>query len=242
MRAHRFTANHLPSAGMVALAVLLSSGCDFVARYRAGPPEHQLVQAMLAHWAPPGGLFLEGAAGLDTIAAVTATGERSWEVALMPRAGGGPTVWALEVARVETYPTFPGDAFASFLAARARELGMRTFLPPEVMEAVRSGAILGVGDLEVRYGRAERSGRNTETRVAYLGPHAAGEPPSWRIQSVSRPANVLLQALRTVTDDMLLRDDRVLSCMGSPGPTGVSRTVQLACVRKAWTAEFDAPG
>lgn len=227
-------------AGSTVLAVLLA-GCDFVARYRAGTPEHQLVQAMLAQWAPLGGFFMEGAAGRDTVAAVTATGERSWEVAVMPRAGGSPTVWALEVVRVETYPVFPGPAFSSFLSGRARELGMRTFLPPDVMDPVGAGEILGVGEIEVRYGRAERSGRNTELRVAYLTPGADGAPPTWRILGASRSANVLLQALRTVTDDMLNRDDRVLSCMGSPGPGGVSRAVQLACIRKVWTAEFDPP-
>ena len=229
------------AAGSALLAVLVS-GCDFVARYRAGPPEHQLAQAILAQWAPEGGLFMEGAAGRDTVAAVTATGERSWEVAVMPRSGGSPTVWALEVVRVESYPTFPGPAFSRFLSEQARELGMRTFLPPEVMDQISSGAILGVGEIEVRYGRAELSGRNTETRVAYLTPEGEGADPSWRIQGVSRSANVLLQALRTVTDDLLRRDDRVLSCMGSLSPAGVSRAVQLACIRKVWTAEFEAPG
>ena len=151
-------------------------------------------------------------------------------------------MWALEVARVETYPTFPGPAFSRFLSEQARELGMRTFLPPEVMDQVSSGAILGVGEIEMRFGRAERSGRNTELRVAYLTPGGERSNPAWRIQGVSRSANVLLQALRTVTDDLLRRDDRVLSCMGSPSPVGVSRAVQLACIRKVWTAEFETPG
>lgn len=228
------------AAGSALLAVFLS-GCDFVARYRAGTPEHQLAQAALAQWAPEGGFFMEGVAGRDTVAAVTATGERSWEVALMPRSGGSPSVWALEVVRVETYPTFPGPAFFRFLSEQARELGMRTFLPSEVQDAVSAGTIRGVGEIEVRYGRAERSGRNTELRVAYLTTGGEGADPSWRIQGVSRSANVLLEALRTVTDDLLRHDDRVLSCMGSPSPAGVSRTVQLACIRKVWTDEFETP-
>ena len=92
------------------------------------------------------------------------------------------------------------------LVGRARELGMRTFLPPEVADALRRGDILAVGDLEIRYGTADRSGRNTEERVAYLTPGAQGERAAWSIQSVSRSANVLLMALKTVVEDMDLAE------------------------------------
>jgi len=230
-----------PLAALAALVAALS-GCDFVGRYLAGTPEDQLVQAALARWAAPGVPFLDGASGRDTVASVSPTGARSWEVAVVPPGGGSPVVWALEVTRVEAYAVFPGEAFGRFLSDRARELGMRTFLPPEILSGMASGAIQGVGDLEVRYGPAQRSGRNSVTRVAYLVSGADGGEPAWRIQDESRSANVLLQSLQTVVEDMIRRDDRVLSCMGSGTPGSVPRSEQLACARKVWTQEFGAEG
>ncbi|GMV04410.1 MAG: hypothetical protein AMXMBFR53_06910 [Gemmatimonadota bacterium] len=234
------TTTRTPRPNLAALAVVaaLLAGCDFVGRYLAGTPEDQLAQAALERWASPGTPFLDGASGRDTVASVSPTGARSWEVAVVPPEGGAPVVWALEVTRVETYAVFPGEAFGRFLSDRARELGMRTFLPTEVLSRMASGAVLGVGDLEVRYGPAQRGGRNEMARVAYLTPGGDGGETAWRIQDASRSANVLLQALQTVVEDMIRRDDRVLACMGSGTPASVPRAEQLACVRKVWTQEF----
>ncbi|HSG49321.1 MAG TPA: hypothetical protein VLA43_15980, partial [Longimicrobiales bacterium] len=150
---------------LVPLLVLLISGCELVDRYMSATPEDSLVEAAVARWATPGKTFFDGASGSDTVAAVSPTGARAWEVAVLPLSGGAPEVWSFEVTRAEVYPTMPGDAFARWLGDRARELGMQTFLPPEVSDALRRGDILAVGDLEVRYGPAARSGRNTEERV-----------------------------------------------------------------------------
>lgn len=228
-----------PSAMLlVVLPALALSGCDFVDRFLAAAPEERLVDAAVARWAAPGRPFLDGASGRDTVASVSPTGARAWEVAVMPLSGGAPVVWSFEVTRAEVYVTMPGDAFARWLGDRARELGMRTFLPAEVADALRRGDILAVGDVEVRYGTADRSGRNTEERVAYLAPGSQGGPPTWSIQPVSRSGNVLLLALKTVVEDLVYRDDRVISCMGSGTPRSIPRAVQLECVGKAWSQEF----
>ena len=232
---HRRT---IAGAALAALLALAPAGCDFVGRYLAETPEDQLVQAVLAQWAAPGKPFLERVSGRDTVASVTATGSRSWEVAVMPLEGGSPVVWALEVSRVEAFPVFPGEAFGRFLSERVRELDLGTFVPPEMLAGMASGAILEVADVEVRYGLSERGERNTETRVAFLSPGPAGADPVWHIQERSRGSDVLLRALRKVTDDMIQRDDRVLSCMGTGTASGVPRATQLDCIRKAWEQEF----
>ena len=54
----------------------------------------------------------------------------------------------------------------------------------------------------------------------------------------SRGADVLVRALRKVTDDMIRRDDRVLSRMSRGTVSGVPRATQLECIRKAWKQEF----
>lgn len=228
----------LVSASLAVLATGLT-GCDLVGRYLAGAPEDQLVEAALEQWASPGAPFLDGVSGRDTVASVSPTGARAWEVAVIPLGGGSPVVWSLEVTRAETYPVFPGEDFVRFLEGRARELGMRTFIPGEVRSAVTAGRILGVGDLEVRYGLSIRSGRNTDEHVAFLIPTEGGDP-IWRIQGESRSSQVLLNALTLVAGDMINRDDRVLSCMGSGTASGVPRAEQLACIRDVWTQEFGA--
>lgn len=225
----------------LALATVAAGACDLVGHYLAGAPEDQLVRAALQRWASPGAVFLDGAAGPDTVASVSATGARAWQVAILPLEGGAPTVWSLEVSRVETYPAFPGEAFGRHLAERARELGMRTFIPGDILSGLADGRLLGVGEVEVRYGPSVRSARNTATSVAYLVPDPAGGAPVWQIQNASRAANVLLDVLRTVTDDMIRRDERVLSCMGAASAGGVPRSTQLACVRNVWEGEF-GPG
>jgi hypothetical protein len=223
---------------LIPLIALLASGCDLVDRYVSGTPEDRLVDAAVERWASPGSPFFDGASGRDTVASVNPTGARAWEVGVLPPSGGVPVVWSFEVVRAEVYAVMPGEAFARWLGERARELGMRTFLPPEVAQALRDGDIRAVGDLEVRYGTADRTGRNTEVRVAYLAPGEAGARPRWRIQPVSRSSNVLLEALQTVVEDMVYRDDRVLSCMGSGTPRGIARAIQLACVGEVWQQEF----
>lgn len=224
-----------------AVALSLLGGCDLVGRYMDESPGDRLAQAALAHWAAPGEPFLEGASGRDTVASVHATGARSWEVAVVPPSEGPPSVWTFEVTRVDIYPVFPGNAFAIWLDRRAGELGMHTFLPPEVQRPLRDGRIEAVGELEIRYGLSDRAGRNTETRVAYRRPGAEGGEPSWEIQPESRSSAALLHMLQTVTDDMLRHDERVQTCTGSLSPEGVPRSHQLRCIAQVLEQEF-GPG
>jgi len=108
-------------AALAALLALAAAGRDFVGRYLAGTPEDRLVQAVLAQWAVPGKPFLDGVSGRDTVASVTATGSRSWEVAdvevryglserggratetrvafLSPGPAGGNPVWRIQGGR-----------------------------------------------------------------------------------------------------------------------------------------------
>lgn len=222
---------------LILAVVTTAPSCDLVRRYVSESPADRLVEAALAEWAAPGGRFLEGVAGQDTVASVSPTGARSWEVAVIPPSGGVPVVWSLEIPLVEVYPTFPGEAFASWLQERARALGMRTFLPPEVAADLRSGAISAVGNMEIRYGPADRSGRNTQRRTAYLAPTSTGRL-EWRIRPESRSVQVLTEALDLVAEDMLHRDERVLTCMGSASPTNVPRHVQLACLGEVLEQQF----
>lgn len=224
-----------------ALALSILAGCDLVSRYMAESPDDELAQAALAHWAAPGRPFLEGASGRDTVASVNATGARAWEVAVVPPSGGAPSVWTFEVTKVEIYPVFRGNAFANWLDRRSRELGMHTFLPPEVRAPLRDGRIEAVGELEIRYGLSDRTGRNTETRVAYRRPGADGGEASWEIQPESRSPAVLLQMLQTVADDMVRHDERVQTCMGSVSPQGVPRADQLKCLAQVLEQQF-GPG
>lgn len=223
---------------VTALLTTILGACDFIARYTGSSKEDQLVQEALARWTAPGAPFLEGASGRDTVASVSPTGARSWEVAVVPPSGGTPVVWALEVTRTEVYPTFPGDSFARWLGNQARSLGMSTFLPADITGALQRGQIEAVGDLQVRYGAADRSGRNTLERVAYFGPDDQSAESAWRIQPESRSSAVLLRALKTVWDDMARADDRVLTCMGSADPSSVARSIQLECVAKVLDEEF----
>jgi hypothetical protein len=149
-------------------------------------------------------------------------------------------VWSLEIARVESYPTFPGEEFGQFLGNRARDLGLRAVIPAELLSRMAAGAVLAVGDLEIRYGPGDRSGRNSETRIALLTTDPDSDAAVWRIQARTRSNAVLLQALKTVTDDMLRTDDRVLTCLGGATPDRVPRATQLACIREVWSRDFGA--
>ncbi|HKJ01989.1 MAG TPA: hypothetical protein VJ997_06025 [Longimicrobiales bacterium] len=224
------------------LVALLVSGCSLPDRLLWGSQEERLVDAAVDRWATPGATFLEGVSGRDTVASVSPIGARAWEVAVLPLSGGAPVVWSFEVTRADVYATVPGDAFVRWLGDHATELGTRTFLPADVADAVRRGDILAVGELQVRYGTVDGSGRTTEERVAYLEPGANGGKATWTIQPVSRSTTVLLQALRTVVGDMVHTDERVLNCMGSPTPRGVPRSIQLECAAKVWTQDFAPAG
>lgn len=220
------------------LAVLAAGGCDRMERYLAGAPEDRLAQAALDHWTTPGASFLDGVAGGDTVASVTATGARARQVAIIPLEGGAPTSWSLEVTRVETYPTYSGPAFTRYLAERGRVLGLPTPIPGEILSRMADGSILGGGEVEVRYGPSARSARATVSRVAFLVPGVSGGPPIWVIQDAAGPGDVFLDVLRKVAEDMMEGDERVRACAGDVRPVDVPRATLLACVRKVWEEEF----
>jgi hypothetical protein len=223
----------------VALAAAAALGCDSVGRYLSDTPEDRLVRAAVAAWTTRGAPFLDGASGADTVASVTATGARGWEVAVLPPSGGVPSVWSLEIVRVEVYPVFPGPGFAEWLEQRARALGMSEGLPPETALQIRGGGIRAVGDLEARYGPAGRTTRTTRERVAYLVPRPLSDATEWRVQPDAGPADALIEAVKLVADDLVHADPQVLSCMGAP-PTGVARSVQLDCLAEVLGRRFGA--
>lgn len=145
----------------------------------------------------------------------------------------------MEIPEAEVYPVVPNADFASWLESQARDKGLRTFLPPEVTSALKSGQIQAVGRLQVRYGPADRSGRNTDEHIAYLTPVPGSEDVEWQMQPSNRSSAVLLQALQLVVGDMVRTDDRVLSCMGSASPAGVPRARQLKCVGDVFRQQFE---
>jgi len=226
-----------PTHAVVALVTLAVAGCERVEPYLSDTPADGAVEAALDAWTSPGGVFLDGVAGDDTVAAVNPTAARAWEVAVVARAGGAPRSWSLEVPRVEVYPVFGGDAFVTWLDERARSLGFHMPLPTDVATEVRRGDIRAVADLEVRYGRADGSGRRTVERVAYLV-SLTGGATEWRIQPESGSADVLIGALKFVADDLIHRDRDVLDCMGRSPAAGVARATQLRCLSGALQRRF----
>jgi hypothetical protein len=226
----------LPLALLVAGAAAV--GCESVGRYLSERPEDRLVEAAVGHWAARGEPFLDGVSGEDTVASVTATGARGWQVAVLPPSGGVPSIWALEIVRVEIVPLFPGDAFAPWLEERAQALGLPTYLPPEVALGIRAGDIRAVGDLEVRYGPAGRSTRRTVERIAYLTPKPYSDATEWHVQPDSGGAALLIEALKLVSDDLLHGDPEVRSCMGGGPPADAERSTQLACLAEVLGGRF----
>ncbi len=220
------------------VAGIAAVGCESVGRYLSETPEDRLVDAAVEHWAARGVPFLDGITGEDTVASVTATGARAWEVAVLPPSGGAPSVWSLEISRVEVYPLFHGDAFAAWLAERAQALGLSTPLPPEVTQGIRAGDIRAVGDLEVRYGPASRSTRGTVERVAYLTPKPYSDETEWHVQPDSGAAKVLMEALDLVADDLIHGDPEVRGCIGGGRAAEVERSVELACLAEVLGRRF----
>jgi hypothetical protein len=47
-----------------------------------------------------------------------------------------------------------------------------------------------------------------------------------------------MQALQLVVDDLVRRDDRVMTCMRSASPIGVPRDKQLDCVHDVLKQQF----
>ena len=220
-----------PRLTVQALLVTLSlGGCSFVRDFVAGPLDERLAKEAVAHWATPGSPFMDGALGQDAVETVAETGEWAWEVTV---AGG---VQALEVAKAEVFPVFPGDDFSTWITTRARELGFRSFIPPDVRSMVTEGRISAVGDLEVKFGPADGGGRSTVERVAYLT--VDGGKKTWAIQAESRTAMVLRDALNVVYSDMILTDDRVMDCLGAVGPGTARRSRALGCIAEALALEF----
>ena len=219
-------------------AMVGAVACDGFGRYLDEAPEDRLVDAAVGAWAAHGVPFLDGVSGEDTVASLTPTGARDWEVAVVPPSGGVPTAWALEIPRVEVYPVFRGDAFAAWLEDRARALGLSTYLPPDVAQGLRSGDIRAVGDIEARYGPASRSLRTTVERVAYLVPRPYSDETEWHVQPDPGSAAVLIEALKLVADEMIHGDPDVRSCMGGGPPSGVERSVQLDCLAEVLGRRF----
>jgi len=222
---------------VLALVTVAVAGCARVEPYLSDTPADGAVRAALETWASPGGAFLDGVAGDDTVAAVDPTAARAWEVAVLPQAGGAPRSWSLEIPRAEVYPVFGGDAFVAWLEERARALGFQAPLPADVATEVRRGDIRAVADLEVHYGRADGSARRTVERVAYLVP-LPGDATEWRIQPESGSAGTLVGALKFVADDLVHRDRDVLDCMGRRSAAGVGRATQLRCLSDVLDRRF----
>lgn len=211
--------------------------CDTLGRFVSETRQDRLAEAALAAWASPGHPFFDGTSGPDTVASVTPTGARAWEVAVVPPSGGMPVVWSLEISRIEVYPFFPGDVFISWLEERAGALGMRATFPEDVVSDVRRGDIRGLGDIEVRCGPSDASAPDAFERVAYLTPVFATDSTEWRIQPESDSSARLAEAVKLVADEMIHRDVDVLSCMGG-APESVGRGVQLRCLSEALTRRF----
>lgn len=222
---------------VAALLAFIAAGCGRMEPYLSDTPADRVVEAALAAWASPGGLFLDGVADRDTVAAVTPTSARAWEVAVIPVTGGAPAVWSLEIPRVEVYPVFGGDAFVSWLDDRSRALGFGSSLPGDVVADVRRGNILSVADVEVRYGPSNGSARRTVERVAYRVSMPGGAT-QWRIQPDTGSSGALLGALKYVADDLIHRDRDVLSCMGASTAVGVARSTQLRCLSSVLDRRF----
>jgi hypothetical protein len=214
--------------------------CQLIQSYTQKTPEQKLVDALQAAWATPGNPFLEGVVGSDTIATVTSAGTRSWDVTIPdPNALGGSEKWTLDITRAQILPVRAGDAYAKWLGTRARELGLRTFLPLEVTTLLSSGRVLAVGDVEARFGKTGRVGRSTVDRVAYLEPGSTkDEQAHWVLQPNDRPPIMLRDALHKVYDDMIANDDRVLTCLGVADRSAAPHPLQRKCIAKALEHRF----
>lgn len=223
-----------PERVLTLLAVTSLAGCALVEGFLEGSAEERLVSAAVTIWAEPGRVFVEGAVGRDTVGTTSETGEHAWLVTVPD---GAVSEWAFEVARAEVFVVHDGAAYSEWLGSTARELGLRSLIPPEATSLVQDGSVVAFGDLEVRYGHADRAGRNTIARVAYL--HAAADgSEEWRIVTETRAMRVIRDALRTVYGDMIVRDQRVHSCMGNVDARSVPRSTQLACVAEALERDY----
>jgi len=223
------------SAALLVLSLPLLSACEFVAGFIGQSPEDQLAEVVTAAWASSGSPFMEGRFSRDSIGAVTPTGDRSRNVTI-PDAG--TEEWAFAVTRAEVYPVFSGEAFGSWLATTARELGMRTFIPSDATAMMANGSVVAVGDVEVQFGRADRTGRTSVERVVLMRAGTGGGDPAWSMEPESRAARVLRDALRLVLQDMINRDERVQKCMGSVEARSVERATQLSCVADVLASDF----
>jgi hypothetical protein len=230
----RFRHGNHSKAVCVALLLLATAGCEFIAGFVGGSPADQLAELALESFASPGAPFMEGRFGTDTIGVRTEMGERSWEVNVP---GARAVTWAFEVTKVEVLPVYGGDAFITWLETTARGLGMRGFIPADAKSMISSGSVVAVGDLAIGFGPSDRRGRTPMERVGLLRADSNGE--NWSIEPEgNRSARVLRDALRLVSADMIARDDRVHSCMGSVEARGVERELQLECVGSAFASDF----
>lgn len=212
-------------------------GCESVGRYLSESPEDRLVEESVAQWAERGRPFLDGVSGNDTVASVTPTGTRGWEVAVGPPGGGLPTVWTLEIPRAEVYPLFAGAVFADWLDQQARMLGVPEGLPAYVTSGIRDGEIRAVGDLEVRYGPANGAARTTVERVAYLVPRRFSDATEWHVQPASGPPDVLVDALERVVDHLAQTDPRMRDCLGVV-PLQAARSERIRCYAEVLARRF----
>ncbi len=228
------------TSGLVVAALATLSSCSSPSNVVMKPPEEQLVDAIETAWASPGIPFLEGIASLDTISKVDATGPRSWAVTVPdPTALGGADHWTLDLTRVQVLPVDSGSAFVQWLGTRARRLGPRLYLPAAVTGLLGAGRLLAVGDVEASFGRADRAGRSTVRRVAYLERAASPkEPPHWVVQPEDRSSIVLREVLDTVYDHMLDSDQQVMTCMGEAEADAAHDVTERNCITAALTRRF----
>jgi len=227
---HSVNRRSIPWTQAVAAAVIVSSAaaCDFVESFVGASSEARLAEAALAVFAAPGAPFMEARFSRDTVGLVTETGERTWDVTIPD----GASTWVFEVTRAEVYPVYAGEAFAPWLEQTARGLGLRGFIPPDGKSMIASGSVTALGDLEVAFGPSGGRGRTPIERVALL--RAGTDGDSWSVEGDgNRSARVVRDALKLVYADMLARDERVQTCMGSVDARSVPRATQLECVADA---------
>ncbi len=146
----------------------------------------------------------------------------------------------MKLLRTDVLPVFPGEAFARWVNARARDLDRRAVLSRDAFRLLSGGTVLAVGDVEARFRRLDRSDVNHLRRTAYLQPAQDGKDPVWRVQPEVRTAVILRETLGRVYDEFARMDERVMTCMGSDAPS-VDRSTQLKCVADVLGRQFGHP-
>jgi len=231
----------VPPASAIGLALTLTS-CEFVSNAMKKSPEERLAAAALQAWASPGQPLAAGAFGsvpVDSV--VPGTEPRTWKVLTTDaRAPGGHRRWEMELLRTDVLPVVPGEAFARWVNARAREIDRRLALSSDAFRLLSGGTLFAVGDVEAQFRRLDQSAANHLKRTAYLQPAEDGGDPIWRLQPEVRTAAILREALLRVYYEFARTDERVMTCMGADAQS-VDRATQLKCIAEVLGREFGQP-